>query len=495
MRRSIFLVVAVVGLTPAASRAQSSVEPTADVYVPRMLSVDSARADVALLRKALEGIHPGLYRYASKAEIDAAFARLEARAERPMDELEMYREVSLLLALLRCDHTKAELPAGFARFRRERPTHLPFRFRLFDGRMYVASSDSAQAPLRRGTEVLSIDGVSVEDLLAALEPAVSFDGLTSFVRAAKLEADSDLMGTAFDHFHPVFFGVPGPDLRLEVRAPGETDARTVEMRRVPFPRWTELAWTSKPYNADFADEIGASMLTPRTALLRVNTFVNYRKPVDPMIAYGEVFRRFREAGADSLVVDLRENGGGSDDAAIALARFLVDTSFAISHPPRLKAVRYDPDVVRHVQTWGDPRAIFEPPLERFTRTPDGWFQEVATGEKAAPSPDRFRGPVTVLVGPRNGSGATILVAALRDAGRVRLVGEETGGSAEGPTAGRIFFLKLPHSGVTVRVPVKQGRTNVRAFRPGMGVAPDVAVAPTFADFLAGRDPVLEAALR
>jgi hypothetical protein len=55
--------------------AQVDAAPVA-AYAPVVLSVADARADVALMRRALETIHPGLYRYQSRATIDAAFARL-----------------------------------------------------------------------------------------------------------------------------------------------------------------------------------------------------------------------------------------------------------------------------------------------------------------------------------------------------------------------------------------------------------------------------------
>ena len=49
-------------------------------YQPRVIAPEDARSDVELLRRALETVHPGLYRYSAKAEVDAAFARVEARS-------------------------------------------------------------------------------------------------------------------------------------------------------------------------------------------------------------------------------------------------------------------------------------------------------------------------------------------------------------------------------------------------------------------------------
>ena len=479
----------------AAANAQASGGGGAAVYEPRVLTPSQASEDIALLRRALEDVHPGLHRYTPKVRMDSAFARLERRAASPVGDGELYVEISRLLAEIHCDHTKAEYPAALAQHRRQRPTHFPFRFRLFDRRMYVASSDSAQPPLARGTEIVAINGVPVSKILTDIEPLIAYDGLTSFVRATKLEADPDLMGSDFEHFYPLLYGFP-TELRLTVRDTGRASPRAVVVRPITYQAWSALPWDGAQPGADFASALSWRMLGGgRTAYLRVGTFVNYRKPVNPDSAYGAIFRAMRAAGAESLVVDLRRNGGGSDDARDALLRFLVDTPAVLGKPSRLKAVRYG-DLPRYVQSWGDRKALFEPPLERFTQLPDGSYEvRPDTAAAPAPSPDRFTGPVTVLAGPRNGSGATMLIAVLRGAGRVRVVGEPTGGSAEGPTGGPIFFVKLPNSGITVRVPVQWNRTNVRDFRAGYGVAPDITAAPTLRDFLAGRDVALEAAQR
>jgi C-terminal processing protease CtpA/Prc len=88
----------------------------------------------------------------------------------------------------------------------------------------------------------------------------------------------------------------------------------------------------------------------------------------------------------------------------------------------------------------------------------------------------------------------MFIAKFKDENRGQVIGEATGGSAEGPTAGQLFFLKLPNSGITVRVPNMFNRMNIKSFTRGMGVQPDVEVKQTLEDFLNAKDCVLEAAL-
>ena len=107
-------------------------EPRSSTYGANTLTAEQASADVALMRTALEEAHPDLYRYVDKPEIAAVFAKLERRVKTPITDVESFSGISLLLAAIRCDHTEAEFSEAMSKFRNESPTHLPFRFKLFD---------------------------------------------------------------------------------------------------------------------------------------------------------------------------------------------------------------------------------------------------------------------------------------------------------------------------------------------------------------------------
>ena len=469
-------------------------------YATRTLTPQEATEDVLLARRALEMIHPGLYRYTARAEMDDAFSRLEARARQPITDVELYGQVSLMLARIHCDHTKAELPAALEAYRASNPTHLPFRFQIFEGRMYVVLSDPGQTVVARGTEVLSINGLATAKVLETLAPAVSYDGLTSAVIPRKLADDPDLMGSNFDQFYPTFFGMPAR-FTFQFRDPGSDKPRTAMLNPISYKVWKTLRVPGAPTTDDFYRETTWRMLNRKTAYLKIDTFVNYHHPVDAEAFYAGFFRAINLSGADHLIVDLRQNsgGGGFSDPSISLIPFLVDRPFIWNKPVLRKTLRFG-DLPKYITSWGDPKELFEPPLDDYTQRADGYFERVPGKRELnelpiKPSPDRFAGRVTVLTGPANGSGSTMVIAKLKDAGRVQLVGMPTGGSAEGPTAGTIFFLKLPNSGMVVHIPNLWNRMNIAKFRPGYGVAPDVEVEPTLADLIAGKDATLEAALK
>ena len=93
-----------------------------------------------------------------------------------------------------------------------------------------------------------------------------------------------------------------------------------------------------------------------------------------------------------------------------------------------------------------------------------------------------------------GLGSTALMTVLRQRDNTVFVGEATGGNPDGTTAGILFFLKLPNSGITARVPWFLHVPDSDVTYGGKGLEPDVPVDVSIGDLVAGRDPILERAL-
>ena len=237
-----------------------------------MLSPVQASGDVALLRRAMETIHPGLYRYVPKAQIDAGFARLEALARVPISTLALHREIARLVASIHCDHSKPELPEAIEAWRKTNPSHLPFRFRLIEGRMIVVSG-----ALPMGAEVTAINGRQVAQILNAVAPLVAYDGDTDQAVAVKIADDSDLGGSDLEEYWPGLFGVP---TRWEIawKRPGDAAIQSSSLAPISFDDWTRLDAPDGKYRNEFYNSITWRM-AGKVARLKIDSFVNYRNPV------------------------------------------------------------------------------------------------------------------------------------------------------------------------------------------------------------------------
>jgi hypothetical protein len=457
-------------------------------YRAPMLSPSSLAADITLLDRALREVHAGTNRYAPARVMDTAFARLRRRAEQPMTAVEFYHDIALLLARIRCNHTKAELPPTLQQFRDSAATHLPVQVRVVQDRILVLRSEGGRLPV--GNEITAINTVAAPALLKAIGRYSAVDGFTDFARAALFGDDSDLMGADLDHYWPIEYGFATQFVIASRNARGR--ARTDTLPAITWRAWQQLSGDTTM--VDVRNGTRWQMLDDTTAQLTVRSFVNYRTPVNVDSLYGGIFDSIRARGARHLIVDLRENGGGSDDASWGLVRHLITAPVQPSRGVRRRTLRIDSTLAAAFDTWGDRATIFTPAESLFTARADGWYVERGSDYVLTPSARGFAGRVSLLTSQRNSSGATMLLAVLQEAGRrtgrIRLVGEETGGSAEGPTAGQILFLRLPSSGIRVRIPLKRSDVNVDPQLPMMGVLPDIDAASTVADVRAGIDRAL-----
>jgi C-terminal processing protease CtpA/Prc len=101
------------------------------------------------------------------------------------------------------------------------------------------------------------------------------------------------------------------------------------------------------------------------------------------------------------------------------------------------------------------------------------------------------GPVYVLIGPSTFSSAVLNAVELQKALSAKLVGEPSGGMPGG--YGEVAGLKLPNSKLVIRYTTKNFAPMVKGAPKTL--TPDITAPIKLADFLAGRDPGLDAAIQ
>lgn len=164
------------------------------------------------------------------------------------------------------------------------------------------------------------------------------------------------------------------------------------------------------------------------------------------------------AGADGIVVDVRDNGGGTD---------LVSDPMAARFFDRRRAYR-------RIQYRDGPE--------------HDDFTEPETDYIGPAGRNQFTGPVALLTNRRTFSAAEGFVVALRTLPHVVTVGDSTGGGAGNP-----IRRELPN-GWTYRVP-RWVVWTIDGFQyEGIGLPPDIPLGDTDADLAGGRDRILERAM-
>lgn len=466
-----------------------SVKPT-HIVADGVLTPKQVARDLALAEEAFSRVHPGYTRYASEAEMEASWASIQAQAnaDNGMPLGDFYLAVNRALVNIRCDHTKADLPRSLRQQRKDQPLYLPLRWEWLDGRGLIdVVSPGVEA--ERGDEIIAIDGRPLNDVVEEIEPYLPYDGYTEWSRDGEVGQSLEFMGGGVDHFGALLWDIP-VQAELTLRgADGET--RTVTAPRISHQQWSDLEPQS---TGNFKDAVTYKQLDESIGYLRVDTFVNYREPVKPKTIFEPIFKSIRDEGLTALILDLRLNGGGSTEAQFELLANLIEAPLKPIKEMRVNTLDLD-DIRPHLWTW-DSRALDPNPLG-FSKNDDGTYRLrrfVSSDLKTVkPAKYAFDGQIIMLTGPKNSSASTNTAALLKDIDRAVLVGERTGGSAEGPTAGLQFTVTLPESGVQMRLPFFFVMNNVSSFEPGLGVSPHIEAPMTVEAFREGRDPALEMA--
>lgn len=165
------------------------------------------------------------------------------------------------------------------------------------------------------------------------------------------------------------------------------------------------------------------------------------------------------ASMRGLVLDIRSNGGGSDtQSEAAAARFTAERVM-------YRTVRYKDG----------------PAHDAFGPKEEDWLEPAGR--------HRYLGPVAVLTNRGVYSAAEDFLLAMRVLPRVTTVGDTTGGGSGNPIP-----RELPN-GWVVHVPRWRVWAADGTFFEGVGLAPDVDVQLTDADWAKGRDTILERAFQ
>jgi C-terminal processing protease CtpA/Prc len=375
------------------------------------------------------------------ADWDSALdANLALAAQRQSDAAFWHR-LEVFAALLN-DGQAAVVPPAAVRSRTARP---PIRIVAVEGRPFVAdyaeNDELRIARPSRGFEIVSVQGVPAAAWIKdSILPGIP--GSTAATRWERAVAS-------------LLVGERGTAVQIALKGPGGVGRGASLTRSVATS--ARSPFEPPPLTVDTA--------SGGITVVHLNS-----------CADAGVVPRFDRSfavwtGVRAVILDLRQNdgtGGGRESCYRILAR-LMSRPFVTSRwrTPEYRPAYRGPDMPDSAGAW-------------FSAPPD----------TIVPRPDlpAFDGPVALLSSARTaGAGADLLVA-FRNAQRGPIVGEPSAGGT-----GQVLTLPLSR-GWFFRVTVTRDAFPDGSEFAATGIAPEIAVTETVADFQSGKDAVLERAV-
>lgn len=470
---------------------------------PRILKSGDLQADAAILRSAYEQLHPGLYRYNSRAEMDTDFNILNRSLDHDQTLEQAFVAFSQFAAKIRCGHTQANpfnQPTALVDALFKSQTRLPFYFEWLDGGMIVTRDFTPERVLPAGTEVLEVNGVPAAKVLAALLPITRADGANDSKRIALLAVSGESSYETFDLYYPMLFPQKSATDTLVVRRPKANKPLRVAVESLTFDQRVAPIKQREEQRKGGTEAVFAwKDLADGSALLSMPTWALYDSKWNWTQWLDDHLNQAAERNAPAIILDLRGNEGG-DDVGSQIIPHLIDAPITLSTMSRLVRYRRVPqDLIPYLDTWDKtfrdwgPAAVDLPSpwptapaavsYLKLTRSGDD-----ATGAVIQPKGQRFHGKVFVLIDATNSSATFQFAQTMQSHHLGTLVGEPTGGSQKGINGGAFFFLRLPHSGIEMDLPLIGTFPLLPA--PDAGVMPDILVTKTVDDIASGRDAAL-----
>lgn len=437
------------------------------------------RADLTLAREALQEVHGGIYRYSTRHEVERAFDAAQAKLDHPMDDWAFLRILAPAVASVRCGHTAVQWSPEMLK-QLEQADLLPLDVKLIDGKVFILR-DYASAGALAGSEILAVNAVPTASIVATLMAAAPGDGFIATGRANRI-------GRTFKEGLFNHLGMQGK-FALSVRSPGN-GVQLVNMKGQPLAALDAASARLYPQDQRSKKFIALSLLDEgRIARLQVFNFMDDAEEDDGQSLLRQAFEKIAAAGAQTLLLDLRNNGGGEDALGKQLFAHLVERPFP--YYQELRVNRPGLSFASHVEGRAgmSEAALLPRPGGGYTQRS---HPNLGIQQPAAPT---YRGKVIALINGASFSTTAELITQLHDKQRALFVGEESGGAYQGNSSGRSVTLVLPNSALKVVIPLVTYALAIDGSHPnGRGVTPEHAVTASIDDYLAGRDRPLETAL-
>lgn len=487
--RSIFIVVIILSFGVGCRSARTLYDP-AKKYAPTVL-----QKDYLIFRKALEDHHPSLYWYTPKEKLDDYFDKGFAQLKDSMTETSFRRILSYVTAQIQCGHTSVRWSKSWSKYidTTRQLSLFPLSLKIIGEQAVITGNlHRKDSVLVNGIEVLSINGKTIPSLVDTLGKFISLDGGNRTARAQWLSNRGN-----FGSLHRLVFGTNSIYAVTYKDRVGTIREITVKEFTASLDTSKKISSQEKPkksskstlrqQNRDRIRQLQIDTVN-RSAMLRLASFGKGYKLTS---FFKRSFKELHKQQIQSLIIDVRNNGGGVIRHSTLLTRYLTNQSFKITDSLYATRLKGSHDRYMQYMPW------YYGAMLLVTKKKKDGLRHFTYFEKHQFHPkqkNHFKGNVYLITGGNSYSATTILANKLSGQPHIKIVGEETGGAAYGNSAWMMPKLLLPGTKLSVQIPLYRFVMDKTQPKNGSGVQPTNPAIPSLKSIRENKDVKIDAVL-
>lgn len=449
----------------------------------RKFPPEAIKRDLGLLKQVVMAMHPSVGIYHDKTYYDTYFEKAILAIGDSMSEKTFRIYCKQLVEELHCGHTEVMGSKAYNKaISKAKVNYSPYVFLPVQDKLYIIANlnKKQDSLIPKGVEVSALNHIASDSLMRYCRRFISTDGYNQTSKYHYVQL-------GFNNLYPSLFGRPDT-ISIEYK-----EGKTLKEHRYSALKFKNIPPIPLKKNEDslFKSHKKAGIRyravdqEKQLFVLKVDKFANtsYKK------VYKKVFKKLQRDKTQHLVLDLRNNGGGSLANAYKLLSYLMDSVYTQTLYTRVKKYP-EKKYTRGNISFKFTRFIFSVIGNKTSKKDTDYYTYTLKIAKK----HRYSGKVYVLINGGSFSASCLVGAYLKGRDSTVFLGEESGGAAEGCNAGITPYYTLPNTKIRLRVPAFRVVHDINPKFTGHGLFPDYLINYTFKDLVTRQDLELQKVL-
>lgn len=470
------------------------------------ISAEKLKQDLTIFKEIRKKANSGVYKYRTPKQIDSIYSWAFLQINKPKTLLDFYKIILKITDFEGSLHNDTTLPDDFQKKYSSGNLFFPYPVKLIENKLVV---NFRNTEISLGSHIHSINKIKTNDLLQVFYKYYTTDGYN-------ISGKSIGIGSSFAKYFEMEYGSK-KKFAVEYSLPNKTEkiTKTVagvsnDSRKENFKKRHSLPIDSLQYGK-IKNKYSFQVISSNISLLTINTFaigrnakdkehLIYKKYLDSCFQYLS-----NNSQINNLIVDVRNNGGGTDPNDILTFSYLTQKPYrenasAYVNFQEIPFSNYFVYDEKEPQKQLEEKNDFEADLkEEFPKLEEEKYpQDEKFNLLLQPNINNFKGQIYLLISPRIASAGSLFGSLVAGNTNAITIGEETMGGYFGHNGHTPIEYELPNTKIKTQFSIVNLDQDVPK-KPnqifGRGIIPDHEVQQTYEDFMQNKDTQFEYTLK